>query len=130
MSYDFTFYYDEPYLLFVLSGRVDSVEQVLAYTAAIIEEATAKGYDAVLVDERAAQISIEQFEAIQIADAYDARYIQLLGIRGAVVVDPKDAERAHSLETAYANRSLPIKYYTDVDEAKRWLLEKRDAGRG
>ena len=50
--------------------------------------------------------------------------VRVSRFRRAIVVMPKDATDANFAETVAANQGQNAKFFLDVEEARKWLLEK------
>jgi len=126
MSYKVYFKF-EPDYLYVQASGIRSIENIISLAQDYINASEEKGYKRVLVDVR------DMTGELQTVDSYDLgkEAPDKLGgvhpwLKGAIVDLEKNRERYHFLETVLVNRGFHIRFFSNLDEAKRWLLEGKD----
>ena len=121
MSIKYNIENKENYLLVEASGFDESLEEVMQYGAAIIQKAVKLNTTRVLCDERELEYRLNTIDTFKSAEfiAEQAPSIARLGL----VCNPKNFEDADFWENVAVNRGLKIKFFTDLEEAKHWVME-------
>jgi len=120
MPFDFETELKDGYLLFVVSGSLDSAEDILTFSDAIAEHALRAGCNRVILDERAAFRNVDQHDFILFGDRWVASRPPM-GIKVAAVYTAEDARKFHWVETIVRNRSMVCRIFDDMAAAVRWL---------
>lgn len=107
-------------LLYVTaSGSDESLEEVQAYGAAVVEACREHSCRRVLADERALDYRLSTIDTYDLAKYY-SKYVPHV-IRAAVVCSPGDLEDGSFWEVAVQNRGLLFRVFTDFEQARAWL---------
>jgi len=120
MPYSYAKQDKDGYLLFTLSGEVESAEDLTVFTRSLMREAARCDCWRLLLDERTISRKVDQYDLMVFAD----RWIMdkpRSGVKLAAVYSPDDARRFPWIETILQNRSLIYKIFDDMAEAERWL---------
>ena len=112
------------YLLFTVSGTLESEEDALHYLDTVVTFALKEGQYRVLVDERKSSKKMDQHDCVLYADQWTSNNPPS-GIRVAAVYSPSEAQKYHWVETILQNRSIMCRVFTDMNEARDWLLSRR-----
>lgn len=101
------------------SGRDDSLDEVMAYQAAIMQAVIDSKCVGVVSDERELDYALELVDAFESA-RYVAEHAPRVG-RIAIVCSPKNLDDAQFWETVAVNRFLLVRFFLDLDEAEAWV---------
>lgn len=101
-------------------GRDDSLEDVKRYGVAVLEKARLQNCTRILCDERELEYAIGTLDTYEYA-RFLAQKAPRVG-RVAIVCRPEQIENGEFWETVAVNRGLKVRMYTDIDEARAWLL--------
>lgn len=124
MSFKYKTHDEETYLLVEAGGEANTLEDIVEYSNAVLEAALTKGYTCVLHDQRKLAANFTQIDIINLADQNVAMDAQSSGIRAAVVCSEHNLDIIRFLETAFQNRSLQLRTFTDMTSAEEWLACK------
>ena len=123
MSYALTITGEPGYLHAVVTG-MNSKENVIYYLKDLQRECVTRGCFRVLIEERLEGPRLRTLDVYQIASMSDrARAI----VREIAYVDiHADGDLMKFAETIAVNRGMPIRIFSNVDDAKTWLQRRRD----
>ena len=121
MPYKFETQPQDGYLLYTVSGTIDSVADGLEYVKAIVISAQKQGHYRILIDERTATKKMDQHDCVTWANEWTSRRSPT-GIRVATVYSPAELQNFHWVETILQNRSIVCKIFDDMNEAREWLM--------
>ena len=112
------------YLRFRVTGQ-NSAETVKKYMQDVVAICNERDCFRVLIDE---QLEGDRLDVQQIFSLTSEGAMNALGIFQAIAyVDARMGEMAKFAETVAVNRGMPLKVFTSVVEAERWLL-RQNAG--
>jgi len=125
-SYTLTIEAEGDYLHAIVTG-VNSVENVVAYLQELRQECEARGCFRVLIEERLEGPRLRTLDVFQIASqgAVGASRMDAM----AFVDVNAEGELMKFAETVAANRGMPIRLFSSVSDARKWL-QRRDDDRG
>jgi hypothetical protein len=108
--------------LFAYVRGIRTRETVIGITTEVFEATVAHRLSKVLVDVRALEGRLSILDNyIVVTELFED--LRGKGIRKAAIVDrPQSAMREWFLETLAVNRVFNLKIFTDVEEARQWLL--------
>ena len=121
MSYTFEVREMDGYLLFILSGVAESVDELRAFSEAMVVRALKTDSKRVLLDERDTIKKLDLHDCMVHAERWVTDKPRL-GMRIAAVYTPADARAFHWVETIFQNRSISYKIFDAMDKAELWLL--------
>ena len=126
MSYKLTITQKPAYLHAIITG-VNSKENVARYLEDIQRECTSRGCFRVLIEERLEGPRLGTMEVYEIAAKGSYR---ALGIFNAIAYVDVNAEGdlMEFAETVAVNRSMPVKVFSSVSDAEKWLLGEDRGG--
>ncbi len=127
MSYKLTVIQKPAYLHVTVTG-MNSRENVARYFEEIQLECTKRDCHRVLIEERLEGPRLDTLDVFQTASEGSRR---ALGNFGAIAYVDVNAEGdlMKFAETVAANRFLPVKVFSSVRDAEKWLLGKGREGR-
>lgn len=121
MSIEYSTENKDKHLLVKCAGESDDIEVISNYAHDITNICKQQGYRRMLVDERN-----REYKLREVLDLYKlANFLKTLDISNlfiAIVCQPKFLDQVRFLETTVNNHGLNLKYFVDLDSAKRWLL--------
>ncbi len=120
MAIHFNFSTEGDLLVVTTSGFDESLEEVLQYGQAIIQEALRGNHVTVLCDETQLEYRLGIFDTYKAAESM-AVWVPNLR-KAAVVCNPQSISDAKFWETVAVNRGLRVRAFTDTDSARSWLL--------
>ena len=122
MGYKINFIRKPTYLHAIVTGE-NSKENVVKYLYDILQECTKRNCLKVLIEERLEGPRLGTFDVYSIASLIA---IESMGkIKAVAYVDINaEGNLMHFAETVATNRSLPVKVFSTVAEAEKWLQEK------
>lgn len=119
MPYDCEVYQKDGYLLFVVSGDINSIEDVALLTQDIVTSIPESGCYRIMIDERAILRGVGEEDFTLYADHVLNQ--STLWLKTAAIYAPEDVEKYSWVETILQNRAFSYKIFDDMDEAKDWL---------
>ena len=123
MDYRISFERHPEYLHATITGA-NTAENVAGYLSDIIDECRRTECYRILVDE---QLTGPRLEASDVFEIASTGAIKALGIFQAVAyVDPQMGDMADFAETVAINRGMPVKIFTSVEQARKWLLRQEE----
>jgi len=127
MSYQLTIIQKPAGYLHAIVTGLNSKENVKAYLADVLEACKIQGCNQVLIEERLEGPRIDTINVFQIASEGSR---QAMGFYKAIAyVDVNaEGELMKFAETVAVNRSLPVRLFSSVADAERWLVEKDREG--
>lgn len=111
------------YLLIESSGEMETVEDGVEYIQAQIDAALKEKIQRLLVDDRNLTVSIDYSDILALADYWEKRGLQRIGLRAAALAPPSAPQAQLAYETTATNRSIVFKVFFDKQEALNWLLK-------
>jgi hypothetical protein len=112
--------------LFADVSGIRTRESVMAVTIEVFDAAIANGLSRVLVDVRAYEGRLGVLEVYLLVTELFQK-LRGKGIKQAAIVDrPQSATREWFLETVAVNRGFNLRIFTEVEEARKWLLAVTD----
>lgn len=126
MSYKLTIIQKPTYLHVIVTG-LNSRETVARYLEELQRVSTNRGCRRVLIEERLEGPRLDTMDVFQIASEGSSH---ALGNFGAIAYVDLNAEGdlMKFAETVAANRFLPVKVFSSVIDAEKWLLGKDRGG--
>ena len=121
MSIQFTTTIKDDLLIVRTKGRDESPEEVEKYGASVIEICKKKGCNKILIDERELKYNISTVDIYYLAKYY-AEIVPSL-VKAALVYNPAFKDDAKFWEDAITNRGLIVRIFTDIEQARQWLME-------
>ena len=102
-------------------GESDDIEVIGSYVREITDICKQRGYKRMLVDERNREYKLrEVLDLYKLANFFNTLDITKLQI--AVICQPQFLDQIRFLETTTNNHGINLKFFVDLDSAKRWLL--------
>src|SRR5215510_11012312 len=122
-SYTLTIEAEGDYLHAIVTG-VNSVENVVTYLQELRQECEARGCFRVLIEERLEGPRLRTLDVFQIASqgAVGASRMDAM----AFVDVNAEGELMKFAETVAANRGMPIRLFSSVSDARKWLQRRDD----
>jgi endonuclease III-like uncharacterized protein len=105
-----------------VSGRVESIDEILNYTTAFRTEAVRLGQRRILLDYTEARFDLDYHDMRELAEIGVQKDFPLYGLRIAVVCLPEALDRHSLFETIAVNRSIIYQVFTDREKALGVLL--------
>ena len=121
MPYAFEVQEKPGYLLVTLSGVAETVDEMRAFSEAMVARVQEANCKRVLLDERVTIKKLDFHDCMIHAERWVSEKPRI-GLRIAAVYSPPDAREFHWVETIFQNRSIVYKIFDAMDEAERWLL--------
>jgi hypothetical protein len=106
-------------LFVVATGRDDSLDEVKAYGAAVLDAAAAHACTRVLCDERGLEYALGTLDTYEYAK-YIAERSPLVG-KAAVACGYGSESEGAFWEDVAANRGVRVRVFNDVGAARAWL---------
>ncbi|MFZ5879354.1 MAG: hypothetical protein ACOY0R_08280 [Chloroflexota bacterium] len=119
MSIRYTLKAEGNLLLVEASGFDESLAEVQAYGQAIIEACLAADCSRVLCNETGLEYRLGTIENFQSAEGIAARIHKTVKV--AIVCNPKFKADAYFWETVAVNRGMMVRFFQELDTARRWL---------
>ncbi|WP_419786913.1 hypothetical protein [Pseudodesulfovibrio sp.] len=120
MPYEFEVKEEDRYLLLVVSGEVETIEDMRAFSKALVECAEEKGYKRLILDQRLVSRKLDLHDYMVYADQWRLERPPS-GIKIAAVYSQEDVNNFQWVETICQNRSIIYRIFSNSDEAERWL---------
>ena len=111
------------YVNIEVTGKMDTVDEVLIFAGDIIRLATSFNATCIMICGQTVTVDLDVSQAFKIAQTL-GDYIPLLGMRIASIPNPKNMKLDHFFETAFQNRSINYRVFKSVEEAREWLTLK------
>ena len=122
MTYKLTINKKSTYLHAIVDGQ-NSRENVVGYLQEVLHECTLHKCSMVLIEERLAGPRLETLDVFKIAaEASEETKGKLDAI--AYVDINAQGDLMHFAETVAVNRALPVRVFSTVTAAEKWLLDK------
>ncbi|MBI5297190.1 MAG: hypothetical protein HY869_17065 [Chloroflexi bacterium] len=102
-------------------GFDENLEEVQAYGQAIIQACLEGGCARVLCNESNLEYRLSTFDIFQSAESIAARVHK--PVKTAIVCNEKFITDAQFWETVAVNRGMTVRFFKDMDTARRWLGE-------
>jgi hypothetical protein len=119
MAISFQIENEECFLKVVAKGKDDDLNEVLAYSNAVVEAAIHHKSKRILCDERELEYSISVIDTFRLAESASIYANNLSRI--AIVCDPKYLVDGKFYETVASNRGLFVRVTANYEEAVEWL---------
>lgn len=120
MSYKLTIIQKPTYLHAIVTG-LNSRENVTRYLEEILHECTVRGCYRLLIEERLEGPRLSTMDVFQIAAEGTTRAGGNFEAIAYVDINAQDGLMKFA-ETVAANRFLPVKVFSSVSDAEKWLL--------
>ncbi|WP_281761270.1 hypothetical protein [Pseudodesulfovibrio nedwellii] len=117
-----TFHNNGDHLIAIVSGVVNSFEDLSAMAHGVVEMTSEHWSKKALVDFRTVSMNIDFLSAQTLANDLEDEGVQLFGIRLACLYTHENIDIYRVFETAHQNRSLNFKIFEHEDEAVDWLM--------
>lgn len=124
MSYSIVFSNETEYLLCITDGAVNDADEYISWGLEAIKKAKELGYTRILFDNRTFSLKLSSLDVVTFAKKYEEMNIHLLGLRMAVLSNPKNADVSRLIETTLTNRSATYRRFGSQAEAEGWLLDQ------
>ena len=121
MAVDFTFQKQDGFARVTSRGRLETVDELVAYVRRVATTALERGVRAVLLDHRALPSSSEVMDTHRYAPDVAERIETAKPIRWAVVTAPERLPAVKHFETVAQNRGLMMLAFDAVEDAETWL---------
>jgi hypothetical protein len=121
MSHDLTFEIRDGYIVGMVTGMIDTPEELLRKIRTMLHKALDSNITRFLMNERGLDLRLEAHDIIEVANRLEKKNVQSLGGRSACLCNPASIELYRACETIYHNRSLSYKVFTDEADAVAWL---------
>ena len=110
------------YLQVTVTGR-NSRETVSAYLRQMLDECRRRDCYRVLIDE---QLEGPRLDVMEVFDVASKGSLDALGVFDAIAyVDRQMGDMAEFAETVAINRGMPVAFFDNEEDARRWLVEER-----
>lgn len=123
MPYTIVYSDETDYLLCITDGSVDSAEDYISWGLEAVGKAQAMGHTKLLFDNRTFRLNLAPYDVVIFANKYEEMNIAQLGLRMAVLSNPKNPDESRLIETTLRNRSATYKRFNTQADAIGWLLE-------
>jgi hypothetical protein len=126
MSYKLKIVQKPAYLHAVVTG-LNNKENVMRYLEEILRECKKQGYFQVLIEER---LEGPRFKTMNVFNVASEGSISAHGYFKAIAYVDMNAEGdlMKFAETVAVNRGMPVRVFTSVADAEKWLLEEDRGG--
>lgn len=121
MAITYSMSLEPPLLRVTASGIDDSLGEVQAYGAAILQACVESGCTRVLCDERELIYNLSVFDTYELARV-TSELAPGLG-KAAIVCNQDNVSDAQFWETVAVNRGLMVRVFLSLAEAETWLQE-------
>ena len=121
MTYKLTVNPKDDYLHAIVTG-LNSRENVARYLDEIRRECAALNYCRVLIEERLDGPRLETMDVFDISSEASGRALGMFKAVAYVDVNA-GSDLMHFAETVAVNRTLPVKIFSTVADAEKWLLD-------
>lgn len=128
MPFNIVFSNETEYLLCISDGSVDDAEEYINWGMQAVKKAKEFGHTRILFDNRTFSLNLSSLDVVTFANKYEEMNIPLLGLRMAVLSNPKNHEVSRLIETTLTNRSATYQRFGSQAEAVGWLLEQGELG--
>lgn len=122
MTYQLTINRESDYLHAIVTGQ-NSQQNVALYLDEIMQERKATDCYRILIEER---LEGPRLEALDIFDVVSEGSSRVMGLLSAVAFVDVNAEGdlMQFAETVAVNRALPVRYFSTVTKARKWLVDQ------
>lgn len=127
MSYNLQMRKRDGYLLFTVTGTLESAEDLTAYSNDIEKHARQADVRHVLLDMREVSRRVDQHDCATYANKWSQDHPNIW-LKVAAVYTAADAQRFKWVETIYKNRSINYKIFDDMEKAEHWLMSSDSPG--
>ena len=124
MPYRIVFSEESNYLLCITDGTVEDAEEYIAWGLESLKKTIDTGHKKILYDNRTFKLNLVPLDIVLFAKQYEEMDVAQLGLRMAVVSNPKNPEVSRLVETTLTNRSAAYKTFGSQAEALTWLLKE------
>jgi hypothetical protein len=121
MAYKLTLHEKATYLHFVVTGK-NSIENVMRYMDDIVRECDAQGCNTILIEERLEGPRLKMMEVFDLVLRASKRAAGKMKSMAYVDVNAS-GDFMQFAETVAVNRMMPMKLFSSVAEAEKWLQE-------
>ena len=122
MSNNTVFSNEVGYLLCITDGSADDAEEYISWGLDLITKVQEVGHSRLLLDNRTFSLNLSPLDIVLFANKYEEMDVSQLGLRMAVLSNPKNPEVSRLIETTLTNRSAAYKRFETQADAIGWLL--------
>ena len=126
MPYKLTIIQKPTYLHVIVTGK-NTEENVALYLAEVWRECMARNFFRVLIEERLEGPPLSTIATFRIVSEGSRRSYQQFKAIAYVDVNAED-DLMKFAENVAINRAMPVKVFSSVSEAEKWLLEEDHGG--
>lgn len=119
MAIQYTFQRQDQTLIVTTSGFDESLEEVMLYGMAVIQEAVLGEYATILCDETQLEYRLGILDTYEAAEFMSRQAASVA--KAAIVCDEKNIKDAKFWETVAVNRGLIVRVFRDIESAHLWL---------
>jgi hypothetical protein len=123
MAYSQIFTSKDEYLLCITDGEVSDAETFIQWALKLVARARKERRTRVLVDNRTFCLELSPLDVITFANFLEDKGAAKLGLRLAVLPNPRNPDTSRMVETALVNRSASYKSFRSQKEAQEWLIQ-------
>lgn len=120
--YRIVFSDESSYLLCITDGSVNDAEEYISWGLDTLGKAKETGHRKLLYDNRTFNLNLTPLDTVLFAKRYESLDVAQLGLRMAVLSNPKNPDISRLVETTLVNRSAAYKRFDTQAEALNWLL--------
>ena len=128
MSYKLTLDQKPAYIHAIVTGY-NSKENVTRYLEDVRRECVARGCFRVLIEERLEGPRLRTMDVFQVAADGSRRALGVFHAMAYVDVNA-DGDLMKFAETVAVNRGIPVRLFSSVTDAEKWLLDQASGGTG
>lgn len=121
MPADIVFEDCEGYLLGVVSGCIENVEELIMFCHSVVSAVSSRSVKKMLLDMLSLEDRTSYHDGTILGEMDMVTDMARMGVRFASVHSPDKVGRHRLYETIFSIRSLKYKAFVEVDEAIRWL---------
>lgn len=122
MPYELSIIQKPAYLHAIVSG-LNTKENVEGYLEEVLRESLARGAVSVLIEER---LEGPRFGVVDVFDVVSVKSLAARGhFKGIAYVDVYGTDESMKFaETVAVNRGLPVRVFSTVSDAEKWLVKQ------
>lgn len=121
-----TFDFQEDILRVLPFGSIETLDEGMSYTHLFLSEADTKGFNKVILDDRALQLRLDMISARRIIEGVTEACRPYKGLRIATVNAHNHLEIEKLLEKVLRDNFIMYKTCTQEYEALNWLIHKTE----
>ena len=127
MTYNLTIHQKPTYLHAVVTGR-NTRENVVRYIEDVFRECTARNCCRVLIEERLEGSRLGTVDVFNLASQGSIRFLGRLKAMAYVDVNAEGDLMGFAEDVAVNRASFPVKVFSTIDDAEKWLLHEAPGG--